>query len=369
MFKKFVIPLAIFAMVSCSFHIGKKKAKQENKPQKTYTVKKGSIQVKLEETGIIKPYKIVQIKSIISGKIIKEFFDVGDNIQKGDTIALIEPDFNQAREIFDIKHNLELKKMNLDNKKKEIEYKKKMYEQKFISEQDWLLAQTSLKQAEVDYQLALQQFNLLKNINFDNKYTPLISDVSGAVLERLVEEGETVTSSMSSYNSGTSIYKLADIAKLIIDLNINEIDISKIWKKQKAKVEVDAFPYKTFKAKITNIGVMAKSDNGVQAFPVRLEIEDNHGELKPGMTANVTIFGERRDSILVVPIRTIFSDDEGNDVVYKVVNDSTTVQTQIKTGINDLDKVEVISGLKEGDKISYTEGEHKKKEKSAIRFR
>ncbi len=369
MLKKISVFLILILVFSCSFKFSKaKKKKNENHKERIYTVKKGTIQVKLEETGTIEPLKIIQIKSIISGRIIKEFFEEGDYIQKGDTIAYIEPDFNQAREIFNIKHNLELKKIELDNKQKDFNYKKKMFEKNYISEQDWINVKTALRQAEINYQLAKQQFDLVKNINFKEKYSPIISDVSGAVLEKSVEEGETVTSSTSSFNSGTVIYKLADLTKLIIKLHINEIDIAKIWKNQKAKIQVDAFPYKTFNGKISSIGIMAKQYGNVQAFPVRVEIDDNNGELKPGMTANITIFGKRKDDILVIPIRTVFSDDEGNDIVYKVENDTLKVETQIKTGINDLENVEIISGLEEGDKISYSKGE-KKEETPKKRFR
>ena len=309
----------------------------------------------MEETGLLKPIKEIKIKSVISGRIVKLYFDEGDYISAGDTIAKIEPDFNQAREIFNIKHNLELKKIDLDNDKKDLDYKKELYNKNFIAEQEFINAKMSYRQAEISYQLALEQYNLVKDINFDQKYSPLISKVSGAVLEKPVEEGETVTSSMSSYNNGTIIYKLADLTKLIINLNINEIDIGKIWKKQKALIQVDAFPYKKYHGQISTIGVMAKEKNSIQAFPVKVEINDSDGNLKPGMTANVTILGEKRDSIIVIPIRTIFADDEGNDIVYKVESDSVTTSTPIKTGINNLDMVEVIKGLEVGDKISYSE--------------
>ncbi|MCD4651731.1 MAG: hypothetical protein K8S56_08110, partial [Candidatus Cloacimonetes bacterium] len=85
--------------------------------------------------------------------------------------------------------------------------------------------------------------------------------------------------------------------------------------------------------------------------------------LKPGMTANTTIIGETHDDIVVVPIRAIFADDKGNDIVYHVVNDTTKTSVIVKTGINDLQKVEIIKGIAEGDTISLTEP--KKKELNA----
>ena len=73
------------------------------------------------------------------------------------------------------------------------------------------------------------------------------------------------------------------------------------------------------------------------------------------MTANITIIGEERKDIIVVPIRCIFSDEEGQDIVYKVVNDTIGENIPIKTGINNFQQVEIIEGLVIGDSISFTE--------------
>ena len=168
MLKKIIILLILGMLVfSCLLKTSKDKKHNGKMPVKNYTVKKGNIQVKMEETGLINPIKEIKIKSVISGRIVKLYFDEGDYITVGDTIAEIEPDFNQAREIFNIKHNLELKEIELANKKKDLDYKKELYQKKYVAEQELIDAQTSYRQTEISYQLALQQYNLVKDINLN----------------------------------------------------------------------------------------------------------------------------------------------------------------------------------------------------------
>ncbi|HPR17431.1 MAG TPA: hypothetical protein PLD62_04220, partial [Candidatus Cloacimonadota bacterium] len=100
---------------------------------------------------------------------------------------------------------------------------------------------------------------------------------------------------------------------------------------------------------------MAISYNNVKVFPVEIEIRNVDAKLKPGMTANITIIGEKKSDILVVPIRTIFSNDAGQDIIYRVQSDTIGTQIVVKTGINNFQEVEIIEGLAEGDSISFTE--------------
>jgi HlyD family secretion protein len=133
------------------------------------------------------------------------------------------------------------------------------------------------------------------------------------------------------------------------------VDIAKISERQKATIRIDAFPYDTFTGPISKISATAKMENNVKVFPVQIEIDQKDRRLRPGLSANITITGDTRENILTIPIRAIFSDAQGNDVVYKVVGDSIGAATFIRTGINDLQKVEVLEGLAEDEEISLVE--------------
>ena len=369
--KKFIIiTVIIVVIVAVILAVGSKKGKSGKKSKeevKSYVVEKGKITIKLEETGEIQPIKEIEIKSKISGNITKFFVEEGDFVQLGDIIAEIEPDYNQAQEISRVNSNLKLAEIRLNNAKKDVEDKTALFHDNYISQNELREYEDNLEEAQIAYDAAMQQYELIKEIETEENVSKIISTASGTIIQKMVEEGEMVVSNTGSYSAGTVIIKLADLERMVVKSRINEVDISKIRKNQKVEIQVDAYPYDKYFGKITKIATMAITYNNVKVFPIEIEIENVDEKLKPGMTANITIIGKTKKDILVIPIRSIFSDEEGQDIVYKVVNDSIAESILIKTGINNFQQVEIIEGLAEGDSISFSEP--KKEEDDKMKFR
>ncbi len=357
--KKFAIIVGIIIVIVALISIfGAKSRKGKSKKAETvkaHIVEEGSITVKLEETGEIQPIREIEIKSKVSGKIIKFFVEEGDYVKNGDIIASIEPDYNQAEIINRVKSNLELSEIRLRNARRNLKDKQELYHAKYISENELSKYIDALKEAEISYDSALQQYELIKEIETEENISRIVSTASGTVIQKSVEEGEMIVSATGSYMVGTVIVILADLERMVVKAKINEVDISKIEKGMKVKIQVDAYPYEEYSGSISKIAAMAITHNNVKVFPVEIEINNVDEKLKPGMTANITIIGEERKDIIVVPIRCIFSDEEGQDIVYKGVNDTIGENIQIKTGINNFQQVEIIEGLAIGDSISFTE--------------
>jgi HlyD family secretion protein len=322
---------------------------------KSYVVKEGRIVVKLEETGEIQPFKEIDIKSKISGKILKFFVEVGDYVNLGDVIAEIEPDYNQSETITRIKSNLEIAELNLKNAESELQNKQKLFEQNFISSKDLENYEDAYTKAQINYRTSLLQYESIKEIESEGNISRIISSATGTVIEKPVEEGEMVVSSFGSYSAGTVIVTLADLERLVVKSRINEVDIGKISKDQLVDIQVDAYPYVKYQGFITSIAAKAITYNNVKVFPIDIVITDVDEKIKPGMTANVTIIGEEKKNILVVPIRTIFSSEDNRDIVYRVKNDTIADPVYVKTGINNFQEVEIIEGLALGDSISFSE--------------
>jgi len=363
--KKIIIIALIVVIAAGSFFIYKKTKKNKHaKAQtvKTVVVEKGTILIKLEETGEIQPVREIEIKSEISGKVLKFFADAGDFVQKGDIIAEIQADYDQARTISSVKSGLKLAEIRLKNARKEFEDSDKLYKENYISQKELDDSRDALEEAKISFQSAQQQYDSIKDIDTDSDMTKIVSPASGTIIERLIEEGEKVVSSAGSFSEGTIIARLADISQMIVKSKINEVDISKIHKGQEVEIQVDAYPYEKYSGSITKIAAMATISNNVKVFPFEIKIDKSDTRLKTGMTANITIIGEKKDSILVVPIRSIFADKEGQDIVYLVENDTISISKIVKTGINDFQQVEIIQGLSEGDKISLSEPEKKNEE-------
>ncbi|HNX00613.1 MAG TPA: efflux RND transporter periplasmic adaptor subunit [Candidatus Cloacimonadota bacterium] len=353
-----IILIIILLIVSFSM-IAKhkmKKLKASFKPKiQTYVVKKGDISNVLEVTGEIQPISVVQLKSKVSGKIIKFYVDENDYVKQGDIIADIEPDYNQANTISNVRSSVQLAEIRLKNAKRDYNNKLKLMEEKYISSDEVTAAKDELDEAQINYTQAVDQYELVKEIDSQGKATHVLAPASGTIIQRLVQVGEMVISNNSGYGEGTVIMKLANLNNMIVTSNINEVDIDKFKVGQHAEIKVDAFPYKEYEGKVTKIAAMASEENNAKVFPIEIQLAQTDHNLRPGMTANVTIQASTLKNVLVVPIRSIFSDDKGQDIVYLVKNGAISDSVYVKTGINDLENVEIINGLKEGQTISLTE--------------
>ncbi len=363
--KKFVIFLIVAALLAAGYfyilkpQLGKKKmnavnAKMFGMKKRDVTVKKGEITVKIEETGTIQPIREINITSQVGGKLVHFYVDEGDFVNKGDLIADIEPDYEQSASISNKKSSYIRAKIAKKNAKEDYENNLSLFKDNYISKKELDDSKDELDQAIINFDIAEQQYNLVKEIEIEGNISKVYSTASGTIIKRQVEEGEMVRSNIGSYSEGTVLIVLADLQQMIVKSSINEIDIAKISKNQKVQIQVDAFPYEKFSGEINKVSAMAVSENNVKVFPIEIQISNSDSRLRPGMSANVTIIGETRKDILVIPIRAIFSDGEGNDIVYQIKSDSLTAPTVVKTGLNDLLKVEIVSGLQEGDKLSLS---------------
>jgi HlyD family secretion protein len=366
MYKLITLGMLLISLTinSCGVKVNNSKSDKNKKNIPHFVVKKGKIAVTLEETGEILPIKVVKVKSKISGKITKLLVEEGNYIHQGDIIAKVEPDFNQANQINKIKDNLKLAKINLRKSKKNYKDKLKLFQSKYISQDDITDAKDRLTESEINYNSALAQFELIKDIEIKNNVSEIRSSATGTIIKLLLEEGEMVTASSNSFSEGTVVAQVADLKNMIVKSSINEIDISKIHKNQKVKIKIDAYPDDLYYGVITKVAESAKSENNIKVFPVEIKIENSSENIKPGMTANITINGETKTGILIVPIRGIFSDNLSNDIVYKLKNNKILKPVIVKTGINDFQNVEIVNGVVEGDTISLVESRPNREKKS-----
>jgi RND family efflux transporter, MFP subunit len=357
--KKFVwiIIVVIVIVVIVVSVTGKKKNSEQEGDKKTSTAvaKIDDISIVLDEVGEIRPVKEVNVKSKLSGRISKMFVEEGEYIHGGDIIAEIEPDMAQAQTLSRIKSTLKTTEINLENAQKDYESSKELYDKSLISDEEWRDAQNALKLAQISYDSALEQYKLVEEIGITETNMKVTAPVSGMIIHKTVEEGEMVVSS-ESYSGGTVLITIADLSQMIILTDINEVDIGKISLGREAKITIDAFPDKKYGGEIIHISPMAAiGNNNIRTFQVKVSIEDNLKELRPGMSANVTIIGKTRKGVVTIPIQAIFQDEDGNDVVYIVKSDTLITSAIVKTGINDLQKVEIMEGVAEGDTISLVE--------------
>jgi HlyD family secretion protein len=220
-------------------------------------------------------------------------------------------------------------------------------------------------------QAAVRQLqNQLDQYLIQQHDTTIRATRSGMITKRYVEQGELVTSAIGSFSQGTAIFQLADLATMLIKININEVDIDKVKIDMPAEVTVDAAKGVTFRGHVRKVspssqdsgaaGSAGAGGGGSQTvirFPVEVQLDVTDRRLKPGMSARCFIICSRRKNVLRIPTNCLTGKGATGSVrvVTSTIKDGKPFETeatrQVEVGVRGDDFVEITAGLKEGEKI------------------
>ena len=231
-----VVAVAVVAVAAVAFAArgrGQGEAEQEKGPDvPTIASKIADVQVVVREIGTVEPEVKVDVKSNLSGRIVNLPVRAGDVVRRGDLIARIEPDVNQAQNLLAVKSTVESSTIDLEDARSDYDAKRQLFERGLISVEIHREAETRLRQAEQEAASAREKQRLVEASGIpvgDNpqQVVNITSPMDGVVIHRPVELGETVTGS-GSFNAGTVIATVADLATLLVEAGVNEVDIGKV---------------------------------------------------------------------------------------------------------------------------------------------
>lgn len=337
----------------------------------------GTIEKEFSTNGVLKPVTEVKISSELSGEIIELHHEEGDSVAKGDLIIKInQENYISLVEMAQASLNAVETQYRLKEsqvRQSELNYRryKKMYENRVISQVEFEevngeleIAKKELKAAKYNVNRAIASLNEAKeNLNKTNIYSPM----NGTISAMNVEIGERVVG--TSQMSGTELFRVANLDEFEVLAEIGESDIVHIAVGDSATIKMDAYPNHTFIGKVSHIANSAKSDNPFSQhlihFVVKILIDKNsYSELsakrknpfKPGMSANVSIKTERKIGVLNLPLHSVKSKRDSltakyHDIVYVIGDDMRIEEREIVCGIDNLKKVEIISGLTADEKV------------------
>ena len=366
------------------------------------------VQVVVREVGTVEPEVKVEIKSNLSGKVVDLPIRAGDVVKKGQLIARIEPDVNQAQDLLAVRNQGQAATINLEDAKQDYEAKRKLFENGLISVEMNREAETRYRRALQAHEEARDKIGLVEASGVpigDNprQVVNIVSPMDGVIIDRPVELGETVTGS-GSFNAGTVISTVADLGTMLVKAGINEVDIGKIHLEQEARVTLDAFPRVVFTGTISRIAPAARLDNQIKVFDVEIALDELGHELRTGMTANLEIRGEIREQVLTIPVESVFvrgeeemvyvlrdeplpktieSEEEGGeeaaegDESSKAESDDESWredprqewrrwydERRVVTGIASTSDVEIVEGLEDGEKVALADPSKPQEERS-----
>jgi HlyD family secretion protein len=209
---------------------------------------------------------------------------------------------------------------------------------------------SKLRQAQAQVEQAQSS---LKQLEEQLSYTTITSPMDGVILSRDVELGDAVSSILVMGSTATLVMTIGDVQQVYVQGKVDESDIGKVYLGQTARIKVESFKDKTFLGKVTRIAPLGVEKDNVTTFEVRVSIDNPGGELKANMTANAEILLEEHKNVLTVPEQAVIYDKDRNASVE--VPDSNQKKgrrkVDIKAGISNGTKTEVLAGLKAGDTV------------------
>jgi HlyD family secretion protein len=253
----------------------------------------GTIQQTVSATGTMSAVKTVQVGTRVSGQVAELYADFNDHVRKGQLLARIDPTL-QRQAVTDAQAQLGKAQAQYDQANAEEDRNAPLFEQKFIAASDFEMLQMNTKVSSAavrSAQIALDEAK--QNL----AYTDIVAPISGVVVVRSVDLGQTVAASLSA----PQIFLIAqDLSQIQILAAVDESDIAAIKDSQTVKFTVEAYP-DTFTARVSQVRLQSQLTDNVVNYTVVVIVENKDGRLLPGMTATVQFVTGSATDVLVVP--------------------------------------------------------------------
>ena len=374
---------------------GKGKKAEASTPFRLGKVQAEDLQVSVREVGVVDPLTKVDVKSTVSGRIVGLKVREGATVRAGEVLAEVEPDVNQAQTLSDVQGSVSQAKVSFKNAERDFAQQAELFRLGLISDQVYRGARTQRDLAEEAYKSAQTRYQIVEDRgipisgNASTQLARVTAPLNGVVIKKGVELGDTITSGVSSFSAGTVVFTVADLASLIVRVNLNEVDIAKVRVGQPVRISLDAYPQRSFTGKVRFVAPAADLVEKIKVFKVEVALDELTESFRTGMSANVEILGEKRDKAVSVPLEAL-QRRNGQTVVYRLKADLPPKElakakegltgrgkfiwladhwaeffdvVQVTAGIATLERVEILAGLKAGDQVSLEDPSKKKVEK------
>lgn len=332
-------------------------SKRPKTEYETTVVEKGNISTTVTATGTIEPVTSVEVGTQVSGIVAKIYVDYNSEVKAGQIIAELDKT-NLISTLESQRANLTSAQSALQYQKANFERYKTLYDKGLISANDFEQARLSFVQAQQQVTTARQS---VKRAETDLGYATITSPINGVVLSKAVEEGQTVAASFSTPTLFTIAQDLTDM-RVIAD--IDEADIGEVKEGQRVSFTVDAFPNDTFEGQVTQVRQQATTESNVVTYEVVISAPNADLKLKPGLTANVTIFTLEKNDVLTIaakalrfaPNEALIAEDEiiePCDAKHKLwVREGKTFKAiPVEIGVTNGTITEIVSGIKAGTEV------------------
>lgn len=344
-----ILVLLIAAAVAAVFFMNRKES-ATTIAFETEKVEKATIGNSVTATGTIEAVKTVDVGTQVSGIINKIYVDYNSQVKQGQVIAVLDKT-NLESELTSAKAELASAKSDLDYQTVNHRRMQTLYQKGLISANEYEQARLAMQQAQNTYDSRKESVTKAQT---NLGYATITSPIDGTVISKDVEEGQTVASSFST----PTLFTIAkDLTDMRVIANVDEADIGEVREGQRATFTVDAYPDETFNGNVTQVRQEATTDNNVVTYEVVISAPNPDLKLKPGLTANITIYTLEQSGIVSVPTKALRFTPTQETVGkgYKIVDCKGTHKVWVKEG-NTLRAYAVSTGITNGTRTQITSG-------------
>ena len=316
-----------------------------------------NIQIGVTATGTIEPVTSVTVGTQVSGIVSRIYVDYNSVVKKGQVIAELDKT-NLTSELNTAKANLASAQSSLNYETDNYKRYKTLYSKGLVSADEYESAKLSYDKA---LQTVVSQKEQLTKAQTNLGYATITSPIDGVVLSKAVEEGQTVA---ASFNTPELFSIAKDLKDMRVIADIDEADIGVVKEGENVKFTVDAFPNDTFEGVVTQVRQEATTTNNVVTYEVVISAPNADLKLKPGLTANVTIFTAEKNNVLSVPSKALrytptvetigkkykIQDCNGKNKVWTLEGNVLKAHA-VQIGISDGSHTEIISGISNGVQV------------------
>lgn len=317
----------------------------------------GSIQNSVTATGTIEPVTEVTVGTQVSGIVNKLYVDYNSIVKKGQIIAELDK-VNLISTLNSAKASLESAESNMEYETANYNRYKTLYEKGLVCADDYEQAKLSYDKAKESVVTAKESVTTAET---NLGYATITSPIDGVVLSKSVEEGQTVAASFET----PELFVIAqDLTNMQVVADVDEADIGDVKDGERVTFTVDAYPNDTFEGEVTQVRQEATEDNNVITYEVVISAPNADLKLKPGLTANVTIYTLEKTGVLSVPSKALrispteetigknklVDEAKGKNKVW-TINGNEVTSVAVEVGTTDGVNTEILSGISEGTEV------------------
>ena len=295
--KKILITAAV-VVAAAGLWLLLRPAKEAGITLETTPTSRITIRNSVTATGTVEPVTEVEVGTQVSGIIDKLYVDYNDEVKAGQLIAEMDKVTLQA-ELESAQAELANCKAEYDYQSKNYARSKSLYEKKLVSDQEYDDALYLYEKSRAAYDQA--QAAMVK-VERNLGYATITSPIDGVVISRAVEEGQTVA---AGFETPTLFTIANDLTQMQVVADVDEADIGQVAEGQRVEFSVDAYPDDTFRGEVEQVRLEATTESSVVTYEVVITADNPDLKLKPGLTANVTIFTLEKDGALAVPTKAL----------------------------------------------------------------